>query len=796
MTSHALMLKPAVLETELLSTSTDVFIKKFEDVTGALVTTMTPFGDIGYATLSAGSARQEVFSFTGITVLGSGVLQLTGVTRGLAPTSPFASSPTYKFSHPANAPVIFSDAPSFMAQYAVLDADQTFTGATVFTQPVLVGTPTLPGHAATRLFAEELANAGAADSSETQKGLVEIATEAQINDGTSVGETGALLALNPAQLAASKYGLQLPSAEQKAGLGTSYSLSEDNLVIDEGSVSNGATYTASTIAFADSNPDTITDSANGFVTAGFRRGQQITITGSASNNATFRIASVSAGVLTLIATDTLVVESAGASITITAVRANKLAQFDDDGGLPLELSQTLTAFEHLVASDLVKMINDGGSAKAQKLLGKYPVYTGTDTANTESAAIGANPHVGSVRAVELSDTQVLVGYTETTGGNPIARILTIATGGTITVETAYTVASVNSGDSLSLAKLTATTFVVGYADAGVVYYKVGTVSGTAISYGAASSTTGSGVVDATEISSTAFAVAHKTSGGAVNAQIGTVSGTTITFGAATQVDATGVGTSSRDIAIAMLTTTLMVVTWREGGTAYCAAAAVSGATIGTFGTPVSVSVFNTNAPMDIERLSDSSFIFAYVNGSQRLEARVSTVSGTTITQQTAQVVSTSTTPTYISINVINKNCFVVSGVLGNYFVVNIQNDGITFNSSSAKSFDASVVGGVCIEFITTSRAIFVWDDVSNQAFAKTIDFGTTDDRGQFDGIVETTIAEGASGSVCTIRGALAVGQTVTPGSLYYIQPDGTLDTTPTEYRVGIALTSSTLLKLL
>lgn len=92
------------------------------------------------------------------------------------------------------------------------------------------------------------------------------------------------------------------------------------LIVVTGKPVSGATYTASTIAFVDSNPDTITDSANGFVTAGFVAGDIITITGSASNNKTFTIVTVAAGTLTLVSTDSVVATGAGASITITALR--------------------------------------------------------------------------------------------------------------------------------------------------------------------------------------------------------------------------------------------------------------------------------------------------------------------------------------------------------------------------------------------------------------------------------------------------------------------------------------------
>ena len=77
-----------------------------------------------------------------------------------------------------------------------------------------------------------------------------------------------------------------------------------------------ANITAATIAFVDSNPDTITDSGNAFVTSGFDNGDTIVVTGSASNDGTYTIATVVAGTLTLIGGDTLVAEGASATVTI------------------------------------------------------------------------------------------------------------------------------------------------------------------------------------------------------------------------------------------------------------------------------------------------------------------------------------------------------------------------------------------------------------------------------------------------------------------------------------------------
>ena len=85
---------------------------------------------------------------------------------------------------------------------------------------------------------------------------------------------------------------------------------------------------AATIAFVDSNPDTITDSGNGFVTAGFAADDTIAVTGTDSNNGELTIASggVAAGTITLIGGDAVVAEGAGAAI-IQTVPGTQLGGF-------------------------------------------------------------------------------------------------------------------------------------------------------------------------------------------------------------------------------------------------------------------------------------------------------------------------------------------------------------------------------------------------------------------------------------------------------------------------------------
>lgn len=90
------------------------------------------------------------------------------------------------------------------------------------------------------------------------------------------------------------------------------------------------TITAITIAFTDDDPDTITDSGSGFVDAGFKPGDLITVSGSTSNDGNYTIdtGGVAAGVLTLVIGDSLTGEIAGDNVTVfAALPGQQIAAF-------------------------------------------------------------------------------------------------------------------------------------------------------------------------------------------------------------------------------------------------------------------------------------------------------------------------------------------------------------------------------------------------------------------------------------------------------------------------------------
>jgi hypothetical protein len=100
-----------------------------------------------------------------------------------------------------------------------------------------------------------------------------------------------------------------------SGGATKVASSTGTTVTKQGVLSSKTTIAFNAGVYGTSAP-TITDSANGFVTAGFAAGDTLYVTGSTANSRNFTIGSVTAGTITLIMTDVLTTEAAGPSITV------------------------------------------------------------------------------------------------------------------------------------------------------------------------------------------------------------------------------------------------------------------------------------------------------------------------------------------------------------------------------------------------------------------------------------------------------------------------------------------------
>ena len=115
---------------------------------------------------------------------------------------------------------------------------------------------------------------------------------------------------------------------------------------------------ATTIAFNENteSPDTITDSASGFLISGFQPGDQLTVSGSASNDGTYVIDSVTAGTITLKKNQDLVTEAAGATVKLTAPKT-----VPDGIGVSIKAKNANTGVIHIGYSSATALNTAGAS---------------------------------------------------------------------------------------------------------------------------------------------------------------------------------------------------------------------------------------------------------------------------------------------------------------------------------------------------------------------------------------------------------------------------------------------------
>lgn len=184
--------------------ATTVTLTSFTQIDGTLLT-MTDFGSIGFGTLEPGNGTsEEQICFTGVSQNANGTATLTGV-KNVAFVSPYTQTSGTAMSHPGGAKFIISNTAGFYDQLISKNDDETITGTYTFTNPnyprmdTQTPAPTDPQQLVTKAYADGLAIAGAPNASTSVQGLVQIATQAQVDAKTVAGSTGADLVPTLAQ---------------------------------------------------------------------------------------------------------------------------------------------------------------------------------------------------------------------------------------------------------------------------------------------------------------------------------------------------------------------------------------------------------------------------------------------------------------------------------------------------------------------------------------------------------------------------------------------------------------------
>jgi hypothetical protein len=383
---------------------------------------------------------------------------------------------------------------------------------------------------------------------------------------------------------------------------------------------------------------------------------------------------------------------------------------------------------------------------------------------------------------------------------------TLSFGTPVVFEAAETINTSASFDSAS-GKV-----VITYRDAGNSNHGtaiVGTVSGTSISFGTAvvfESATTQYTSSTFDSNSNKIVIAYRDTGNSSygTAIVGTVSGTSISFGtpvvfesAATVPNVTFDSSNNK-----------VVIAYQDGGNSNYGTAIV-GTVSGTGISFGSAAVFESaGIGAELQVVFDSTankVVVAYMDtgNSSHGTAAVGTVSGTSISFGTPVVFEAASTDEVRAAYDSTSNTTVISYVdggnsnYGTYVIGTVSDTSISFGSAAVFK-DASVASLTSAFDPDQGVVVFGYRDggSSNDGAAKAYrQAGSNANATNFVGIANAAISDGASGSV-TVQGGLITNSnlaTLTIGSTYYVQNDGTFATTTSNVIAGKALAATTLL---
>lgn len=184
----------------VVTTATSIILISFTDIYGNVLT-MSDFGDVGYITLEPDTVNQEFATFTGVTANANGTYTLTGVKTTLA-KSPYTETSGLVRSHSGGTKVVITDNPSFWNTFVnkyndeIIEGKYTFTTAQRPTLTADTDSATVTDLVTVGQLSRQVIS-GAPNASTTIKGIIELATQAEVDAKTTTGGTGAALVATP-----------------------------------------------------------------------------------------------------------------------------------------------------------------------------------------------------------------------------------------------------------------------------------------------------------------------------------------------------------------------------------------------------------------------------------------------------------------------------------------------------------------------------------------------------------------------------------------------------------------------
>ena len=407
--------------------------------------------------------------------------------------------------------------------------------------------------------------------------------------------------------------------------------------------------------------------------------------------------------------------------------------------------------------------NAGASVPFALSLGSEAVFESASTS-----------HIAPV--YDTNAQKVVIAYSDNANGGYGTAVVGTVSGSGITFGTPVIFRSSNTSRSISAAyDANAQKIVVAYSDVGrfsIGYILVGTVSGTSISFGSEASNNVTcnylSVIYAPDVQKIVVSYQNEDSSFKATSIVGTVSGTSISFGTAALLTA---GRANYVSSAYDTTNNRVVVSYQDQNNSYYGTAAVgtiSGTSI-SFGTPVVFEAANSAWVSTTYNTAQQKIVISYQdNGNSNYgTAVVGTVSGTSISFATPVV-------------------FEAAEVTYTWAIYdpNSQNIVISYTDNGNSNYGTVVLGTVSGTSISFGTPIVF--NAGGTAYAFSV-YNT-----DLQKIVFTYRDDGNSLYGTATVGTLS-GGAFTPNTDYYVQTDGTLNTTVTTVPAGRALSATSIL---
>ena len=338
----------------------------------------------------------------------------------------------------------------------------------------------------------------------------------------------------------------------------------------------------------------------------------------------------------------------------------------------------------------------------------------------------------------------------------------------------------------------------------IVYALVGTVSGTSISFGSKANTNasmsgGSPYLSDMTYDATAQRVVFVYKDGAVDnygsCHIGTVSGTSISWGSRVVFKSNTVNYPC--VAYSPDAGKVVIGYDNNNNDVLAVVGTVSGSSI-SFGSEATVTTDNGSYMRIAYDTSNDKFVIAYRFNTSNGYASVGTVSGTSVTWGTPVVFATGEYYGTYSRAVYNTKANKVVFVWTNTNSSNtctfvegtVSGTSISFSSSTTFGTNQDYIGAAYDS--SNEKVVFSFANGSSSGDARVITNSFTNNT-DFLGIADAAISNAASGKI-TMKGGIASNglSSLTPGSIYYVQDDGTLSTTSSSVTAGKAMSATSI----